>query len=141
MPDRHSRRRALLICIAIAIVAFLIGWLLPVPAAADERRDGVTRQVRERLPGWEIANLSEITEWGWAVAVRCDEAAIDFWLRRDARPVGGLSWDDYWVVAANRGSYELLAQITEQIDTWLIWRAEPWVEQRLPCDSVAIRPG
>ena len=137
MVRSRARLWALAICILVAIVAFLIGLVVPVPSERDEAREEIERQVRERLPSWEIANLSEGYEGSWVVAVRCGEQRVDFRLMRDARPSGGLGWGDYWIVAGDTASYERLQTIAEEISGWLIWRGDPRQPERLPCETAS----
>ena len=140
-PLGDSRLRALAICVLLAILAFIIGSILPVPSEGDEAREAIERQVRERLPSWEIATLSEGYEGSWVIAVRCGPERVDFRLMRDPRPAGGLSPGDYWILAGDPKSFDHLDEITDEIGGWLVWRAEPTSLEPLPCDTAATRPG
>ncbi len=139
MLSRGTRARALAICILLMLAAFIVGWLLPVPTEGHEARDEIERQVRERLPRWEIANLSEGYERSWVVALRCGEERVDFRLMRDSRPTGGLPWGDYWILPGDTNTYERLESVAERIGGWLVWRAEPTSLEPVPCDTTAAR--
>ncbi len=141
MARRDPRLRALAICLLLALVAFILGSILPVPSEGHEAREEIEQQVRERLPSWEIATLSEGYEGSWVIAVRCGREQVDFRLMRDSRPTGGLSWGDYWILAGDSTSFERLEEITDEIGGWLVWRAQPAQQERLPCDSTAARLG
>ncbi len=133
--SRRPHLRALVIAILLLVAAFVIGSIIPVPSQGNEAREALERQVRERLPSWEIATLSHSYEQTWAVGLRCGDERLDFRLLRDARPSGGLAWGDYWILPGDPTSYERLQAITDEISGWLIWRAEPTDRDRLPCES------
>ncbi len=135
MFRRPSRRRALLVAVLLLVTAFVVGYLVPVPSEGHEQRDAIARQLRERLPRWEIATLSHSYEQTWVVGLRCGDDSLDFHLLRDARPSGGLAWGDYWILPGDPSSYERLQAITDEISGWLIWREEPTDRDRLPCES------
>lgn len=134
MFNASTRLRALTICLALVVVAFVLGWITPVPAAGYQVREQIEHQVRQRLPHWEIAHLAESYESSWVVAVRCGEVQVDFRLLRDARPTGGLPWGDYWILAGDRRSHAHLRRVTQELSGWLIWRGQPGPEERLPCE-------
>ncbi|MDQ3881112.1 MAG: hypothetical protein M3295_08575 [Chloroflexota bacterium] len=131
-------RRLVAVC-AVGLIVFVTAWSVPLPKDGHHARDVLVAQVKSRFPGWEIVNLSEGQEASWVVAVRCGAKEVGFRLMRDARPVTGVPWGDYWVSPVNGVSRARLRMVTQPIQDWLLWRASPSQPRHLACDPETAR--
>lgn len=130
-----SRFPALLLCVPLLVGSFLVAWVLPVPVTGNEPRERIVKQIEERMPGWEIETVAVGHEGSWFVAVRCGRDILSFQLLRDARPVGGLPWGDYWISPMDPESRDRLGRVSERIGGWLVWPEFPERQLTMPCES------
>lgn len=136
MPRIHSPRwRAVTGILALAGV--LLGALtVPIPTASDTGRESVRREVRYRLPGWEVQRIDPSWEGAYTVVTTCAGLELGFQYVRGH----GLGAEDAWIQPNDEYSRDRLRRVS---DHWryLVWYSERRDTERLSCHEELARLG
>lgn len=131
---RHNWRAAVG---ALALAAVLPSALLvPIPALPDEQRAEVRRDVRMRLPGWQIERLDPSWEGAYTVVATCAGLEIGFQLVRGH----GLPAEDAWIQPNDAYARERLTDVSDN-RRYLVWYDDRLRPERLSCSEEMARIG
>lgn len=108
--------------------AFALSLTVPIPSLPDAGRQVVIREVRERLPGWEVARIERSWEGAYTVVTGCAGHEIGFHFV----PGHGLPAEDAWLQPTDTYSRDRLRGIS---DHWrhLVWYEDPALMDTLSC--------
>lgn len=108
--------------------AFALSLTVPIPSLPDAGRQVVIREVRERLPGWEVARIERSWEGAYTVVTGCAGREIGFHFV----PGHGLPAEDAWLQPTDTYSRDRLRGIS---DHWrhLVWYEDPALMDTLSC--------
>jgi len=108
--------------------AFALSLTVPIPSLPDAGRQVVIREVRERLPGWEVARIERSWEGAYTVVTECAGREIGFHFV----PGHGLAAEDAWLQPTDTYSRDRLRGIS---DHWrhLVWYEDPALMDTLSC--------
>lgn len=121
----------------LGLAAVLAGALtVPIPAASDTGRDAVRREVRYRLPGWEVQRIDPSWEGAYTVVTTCAGLELGFQYVRGH----GLAPEDAWIQPNDAYSRQRLRSLS---DHWryLVWYSERRQADRLSCHEELARLG
>lgn len=121
----------------LGLAGVLLGALtVPIPAASDTGREAVRREVRYRLPGWEVRRIDPSWEGAYTVVTTCAGLELGFQYVRGH----GLAPDDAWIQPNDAYSRQRLRSLS---DHWryLVWYSERRQADRLSCNEELARLG
>jgi hypothetical protein len=113
-----------------------VALTVPIPAASDTGREQVRREIRYRLPGWEVQRIDPSWEGAYTVVTTCAGLELGF-----QYVLGhGLAPDDAWIQPNDGYSRQRLRPLS---DHWryLVWYSERRDADRLSCHEELARVG